>query len=64
MPTAYESLKSQRQGLESCQLIASNKSNSSRKADLILKRDFQVITFFIPLEVGYLVIIAASFFYK
>ena len=34
------------------------------KVDLILKRDFQVITFFIHLEVGYLVLIAASFFYK
>ena len=37
-------------------ISASNKSNLLRKVDFLLKIDFQVIAFFIPLEVGYLVI--------
>ena len=57
-------LKLQRQGLESCQVIASDKSNLLRKVEFLLKSGFQTIVFFIPLEVGFLVIIVVNFVYK
>ena len=57
-------LKSQRQGFESCQVIASDKSNLLRKVDFPLKSGFLVIAFFILLKVGYLVIIVLNFVYK
>ena len=47
-----------------CQVIASNKSNLLRKIDFPLKSGFQVLAFFIPLEIGYLVIIVVNFVYK
>ena len=47
-------LKSQTRDLKSCQLIASDKSNLLRKVDFLLESRFQVIAFFISLEVGYL----------
>ena len=44
--------------------MAPDKSNFLRKDDFLLKSGFQVIAFFIPLEVGYLVIIVVNFVYK
>ena len=35
-----------------------------RKVEFLLKSDFQVIAFFIPLEVGYPIIIVVNFVYK
>ena len=49
--------------LKSCQLTASDKSNLLRKVQFLLKRGFQVIAFFILLEVGYLVAIIVNFVY-
>ena len=46
------------------QLIASDISNLLRKVDFFLKNSFKVIAFFIPLKVGYLVIILINFVYK
>ena len=50
--------------LKSCQVIASDKSNLMRKVDFLLKSSFQVIAFFMSLEVGCLVIIVVNFIYK
>ena len=50
--------------MKSCQVIASNKSNLLRKVDFFPKSGFQVIGFFIPLEVGYLAILDVNFIYK
>ena len=50
--------------LKSCQVVASDKSNLLRKVDFLLKNGFQVIAFFIHLEVGYLAIIVVNFVYK
>ena len=50
--------------LKSCQVIGSNKSNLLRKVDFLLKSSFQVIAFFISLEVGYLVKIVLNFVCK
>ena len=44
--------------------IASNKSDLLSKLDFFLKSGFQVIMFFIVLEVGYHVTIVVSFIYK
>ena len=41
--------------------IASDMSNLLRKVHILLVSDFQVIAFFIPLEVGYLFIIVVNF---
>ena len=49
--------------LKSCQLTASDKSNLLRKVQFLLKSGFQVIAFFILLEVGYLVAIIVNFVY-
>ena len=46
--------------LESCQLIASDKSKSLTTVDFLLKSGFQVLIFFIILEVRHLVIIAVN----
>ena len=51
----------QGQGFESCQVIASNKSDLLRKVDFFLKNGFQVIAFSILLEVGHLAIIVVNF---
>ena len=48
----FRFLQSQRQGFESCQEIASDKSNLLRKVELLPKNDIQVKLFFIPLETG------------
>ena len=50
--------------LKSCEVIASNKSNLLRNVDFLLRSGFQVIAFFIPVEVEYLVIILVNFVYK
>ena len=50
--------------MKSCQVIASYKSILLRKVDFLLKSGFQVVAFFIPLEVWYLVIIVVNFVYK
>ena len=50
--------------LKVCQVIASDKSNLLRQVYLFLKSDFQVTAFFIPLKVGYSVIIVVNFVYK
>ena len=50
--------------MKSCQVTDSDKSNSLTKVEFLLKSGFQVIAFFIPLEVGYLVIIVVKFVYK
>ena len=50
--------------LKSCQVIAYDDSNLLIKVDFLLKIGFQVIVFFIPLGVGYLVIIVVNFVYK
>ena len=51
--------------LKSYQVIASDKSNNLlRRLDFLLKSGFQVIAFFILLEVGYLVITVVNFVYK
>ena len=57
-------LKPQGQGFESCQVITSHKFNLLRKVDFLLESGFQVIAFFILLEVGYLVTIVVNFVYK
>ena len=49
---------------KSWQLIASGKSNLLRKVYFLLESDFQATTFFIHLEVGYLVTIVANFVHK
>ena len=56
--------KSQDADLKSCQVIASDKSNLLEKIDFLLKSGFQVIAFFILLEVGCLAIIVINFTYK
>ena len=45
-------------------LIASDKSNLLRKFDFLLKSGFQVIAFYVSLEVGYLAVIVLNFVYK
>ena len=50
--------------MKSCQVIASDKSNLLRKVDFLLKIGFQVIAFFLSLEVQYLAIIVVNFVYK
>ena len=50
--------------MKSCQVIASDKSNLLRKVDFLLKIGFQVIAFFLSLEVKYLAIIVVNFVYK
>ena len=45
-------------------IIASDKSKLLRKVDFFLKSGFQIIAFFILLEIRYLVIIAINFVYK
>ena len=50
--------------LKISQVIAHDKSNVLRKVDFLLKCGFQVIAFFILLEVGYLVIIVVNFVSK
>ena len=45
------------QEFESCQLIASDKSNLLRKVLFLLKSGFQVMAFFFLSEVGYIVTI-------
>ena len=57
-------LKPQGQGFESCQVITSHIFNLLRKVDFLLESGFQVIAFFILLEVGYLVTIVVNFVYK
>ena len=47
--------------LKSSQVIVSDKSNLARKVDFLLKSSFQIMTIFIPLKVGYLVIIVVNF---
>ena len=47
--------------LKSSQVIVSDKSNLARKVDFLLKSGFQIMTIFIPLKVGYLVIIVVNF---
>ena len=42
--------------LKSCQVIANDKSNLLRKNDFLLESGFQVVVFFILLELGYLII--------
>ena len=49
---------------KSCQVMVSDKANLLLKVDFPPKSDFQVIAFFILLEVGYLVIIVVDFVYK
>ena len=46
--------------LKSCQLIASDKSNLLRKVHFLLNTGFQVIVFFILLEVGHLATIVVK----
>ena len=46
------------------ELIVSDKSNLLRKAYFLLKNGFQVIAFFILLELGYLVTTNVKFVYK
>ena len=50
--------------LKSCQSIDSDKNNLMRKFDFLLKGGFQVLIFFILLEVGYLIKIVVYFVYK
>ena len=53
--------------LESCIVIALDKSNLLRKVDFLQKSGFQVKAFFILLKVGYLekgIIIVVNFVYK
>ena len=58
-------LKLQRQGFETLSTNSfSDKSNLLRKVDFLLTSVFQVLAFFIPLEVGYLVLIVVDFVYK
>ena len=57
-------LKSQQQGFEKWSSNSFYKSNLLGKADFLLKSGLQVIAFFIPLEVGYRIIIVVNFVYK
>ena len=50
--------------LKSCQLITFDNSHLLTKVHFLLKSGFQVIIFFILLEVGYFVTIVVSFVYK
>ena len=50
--------------LKSCQLITFDNSDLLTKVHFLLKSGFQVIIFFILLEVGYFVTIVVSFVYK
>ena len=50
--------------LNSCQVIASDKSNLLRKADFRLKGVFFFLVFFIPFEVRHLFTIFVNFLYK
>ena len=50
--------------MESCPVIASDKSNLLRKADFLLKSAFQVTEFLILLKVRYLAIIVVNFVHK
>ena len=50
--------------LKSCQVIASEKSKLLRKVDFLRKSGFQVIAFFVPVDIKYLVMFVVNFVYK